>query len=342
MAFAKAVKSKARLRLAIFGPSGAGKTFTALRVASGMVKPEEIALIDTEHESASKYSDRFGFDTDALTDPSIENLIRKLEEAAEGGYKVVIIDSLSHPWQELLDEMDKVAKTKCSGNSFAAWREGTPKQRKLVKALLDYPGHLIATMRSKTEWTIEKDERTGKTKPVRTGLSPEQGKGIEYEFDMLIELSPEHIANVIKDRTGKYQDELIEKPGEKFGKELIAWLSEGVEKSVASQTGTPPATTTQTPPPAAAKGKVPTRGQIFNECIAKQGLTQDEAIRTVYTVVDAFVYPTIGNAINLVDEETYKKIIDALKAAGEKKRIDRAIDAEAQEAAASAVPADIF
>ena len=54
---------------------------------------------------------------------------------------------------------------------------------------------------------------------------PEQGKGIEYEFDLLLELSADHIAQVIKDRTGRFQDRLIDKPDETFGKELGSWLS---------------------------------------------------------------------------------------------------------------------
>jgi hypothetical protein len=82
-------------------------------------------------------------------------------------------------------------------------------------------------MRSKTEWQTEQGNN-GKSRPVRVGLAPEQGKGIEYEFDLLLEISTEHIANVIKDRTGKFQDKLIEKPGKEFGAQLVAWLSEGV------------------------------------------------------------------------------------------------------------------
>jgi len=93
-----------------------------------------------------------------------------------------------------------------------------------VNAILTYPGHVIATMRSKTEWSIESDGK-GKQKPVRVGLAPEQGKGIEYEFDLLLELSPDHIGRVIKDRTGRFQDELLEKPGEAFGKALAEWLA---------------------------------------------------------------------------------------------------------------------
>ena len=67
----------------------------------------------------------------------------------------------------------------------------------------------------------------GKLVPVRIGEAPKQGKGIEYEFDMLMQLSQEHNAMVIKDRTGKYQDVCIEMPDEKFGADLAEWLNEG-------------------------------------------------------------------------------------------------------------------
>jgi hypothetical protein len=86
-------------------------------------------------------------------------------------------------------------------------------------------------MRSKTEWTTV--DNNGKKTPQRVGLAPEQGKGIEYEFDLLVEISTEHIANVIKDRTGKFQDKLIDRPGEDFGQQLAAWLSDGLPSPVA-------------------------------------------------------------------------------------------------------------
>ena len=220
--FNKATKKQSKLRLAVFGPSGSGKTFTSLRIAKGI--GGKIALIDTERGSASKYSDRFDFDVAELQNATIDNTCQFINGAK--GYDILIIDSMSHSWQELLEEVDRIAKAKFRGNTWSAWSEGTPKQRRLVNAILDFPGHIIATMRSKTEWTTEKT-RDGKNKPVRLGLSPEQGKGIEYEFDMLIELSTDHMANVIKDRTGKYQDQIIEKPGEELGQQLNVWLTEG-------------------------------------------------------------------------------------------------------------------
>jgi hypothetical protein len=228
MAFKKATKEQCTLRAALFGPSGAGKTYTALRMAKGM--GGKIALIDTERGSASKYADRFEFDVCELEDKTIESYIATMREAGAGGYGILIIDSLSHAWAELLAEVDKLAKAKYSSNRWSAWSEGTPKQMSLIEALLDYPGHVIATMRSRTEWTQEPTDR-GKSKPVRVGLAPYQGKGIEYEFDFLVEISPEHTANVIKDRSGQFQDMVVDKPDETFGEELAAWLKTGAEPS---------------------------------------------------------------------------------------------------------------
>lgn len=234
--FRRATKEQSKLRLAVFGPSGSGKTYTSLRIATGM--GGSIAFIDTERGSGSKYADRFTFDVLDLPSVDIDTYCAAIKAAS--GYEVLVIDSLSHAWQELLVQVDQLAKARYQGNTWSAWSDGTPKQRQLVDALLSFPGHIIATMRSKTEWTTSKDERTGRNKPERVGLAPEQGKGIEYEFDMLIELTADHMATVIKDRTGKFQDKMIAKPGEDFGRELVAWLQDA-----------PPPTRTAAPEPTA-------------------------------------------------------------------------------------------
>jgi hypothetical protein len=226
MGFQKAVKSKSKLRAAMFGPSGAGKTFSALAIATGMGK--RIALIDSERSSASLYADRFDFDQVDLKDMTIDEYVRYIDEAAEVGYDVLIIDSLSHAWEVLNEEVQKIADTSFRGNFWSAWSKGTPMQRKLINAIVSFPGHIIATMRSKTEWQTGGGTDGKKSGPVRVGLAPEQGKGIEYEFTILFELSTEHLAHVIKDRTGKFQDKIIEKLGKEFGQQLVEWLNDGV------------------------------------------------------------------------------------------------------------------
>lgn len=225
--FKKATKEQCKLRLAMFGVSGSGKTYSALRIAKGLAGKEgKIAVIDTERKSASKYSDRFQFDVADIEKPTINNIKMVIENAK--GYDVLIIDSMTHVWLELLQEVDQIARTKFGGNTWSAWSEGTPKQMSLINALLSFPGHIIANMRVETNWTTVTNEK-GKVVPVRVGEAPKQGKGIEYEFDMLMQISQEHTALIIKDRTGKYQDQIIELPDEKFGEELANWLTEGTE-----------------------------------------------------------------------------------------------------------------
>ncbi len=220
--FKKATKKAAKLRVIIIAPSGAGKTFSALRIASGI--GGKIAFIDTERRSAIKYADRFDFDVAEAEMPTIDNLIKFINGAQD--YDILILDSITHAWQTLLEEIDILAAKQFRGNTFRAWATGTPKQRKFINAILDFPGHIIATARAKTEYIIE--DQNGKKVPVKVGLGAEQGKGIEYEFDMLIEMTPEHVAHITKDRTGKFSDQSIDKPDEKFGAELAKWLSDGV------------------------------------------------------------------------------------------------------------------
>jgi len=231
--FAPATREASFLKLGIYGPSGSGKTMSALRIAKGITEREggKIAVIDTEYGSASKYADRFTFSQLSLehTAPP-EHTIMAMAAAEDAEFNVLIIDSSSHEWGAVKDFVTEISKKSAyRNNTFAAWREGTPKQQAFVMAILSFPGHVICTMRSKTEWLVEKDEK-GKTRPVRVGLAPEQGKGIEYEFDMLMFLTPQHVAEIEKDRTGKFQDQVIDKPSEEFGRQVSEWLRPAVEE----------------------------------------------------------------------------------------------------------------
>jgi hypothetical protein len=229
--FQPAVKEQSTLLCAMYGPSGSGKTYTSLRIATGMTQAlgqDRFAVLDTEYGRASLYADRFNFDTLKLDNPkTLERYQQAMDAAIEAGYKVLVIDSLTHAWNELLAEVDRLANTKFRGNSWRAWSEGTPIQRKFIDDyLLASPLHLICTMRSKTEWEVSKNS-DGRTSVERLGTSPMQGKGIEYEFTLLMSLSPDHVAIVEKDNTGKYQDKTIAKPSEELGKHLIEWLQSG-------------------------------------------------------------------------------------------------------------------
>ena len=223
--FRKAEKKSAVLKLAFMGVAGSGKTYSALKIATSLVNPDEVAAIDTER-SIAKYADIFPvnvLDWD-LSDQS--NQIELLIEAisiAEKKFKIIVIDSLSFFWSWLVEYVDTLTKTRFNGNSFMGWGVGTPLQKKLIQKILSSPSHIIVTFRAKTEWVISQDG--GKMKVVRAGLGAEQGKNIEYEFDLLGVLSEEHLCDFRKDRFGKFQDRIV-KIDDKFCKEVVNWLSE--------------------------------------------------------------------------------------------------------------------
>jgi hypothetical protein len=224
--FQKATKKEAKLRMAIAGPSGSGKTFTALSLATAL--GPKVALLDTEHGSASKYADLFDFDTVELEAPfHPDRFIRVIEEASKAGYDVLVIDSLSHAWSGpggLLEEVDNIAARKKTTNSFAAWKDATPIQNRFIEAMLAAKLHLIVTMRSKQEYVQEKDEKTGKTKITKLGLAPIQRDGVEYEFDVFTEMDLDNRMIVSKTRCSLITGAVIPKPGAKLAETLAEWL----------------------------------------------------------------------------------------------------------------------
>ena len=168
--FRKAVKHGAKLRLAICGPSGSGKTYTLLRLATELGGP--MAVVDTERGSASKYADIFDFDVLELDSYDPRRLVEMIDAAAKSGYRVLCIDSLSHFWMGKdgeLDLVDRIARRSQSNNSFGAWKQVTPLHNELVDRIIGAPMHVLVSLRAKTEWVLERDEKTGKTVYKRVG-----------------------------------------------------------------------------------------------------------------------------------------------------------------------------
>lgn len=242
MAFQKAVKRDAKLRLALCGPAGSGKTFTGLSVATALGGP--VAYVDTEHGSASKYAhtDKCGgpgvcadashFEFDVVEPASFDprDLIDFIDEAIKAGYRVMCIDSLSHYWMGPngeLDLVDATAKRDTRGNSFAAWKTVTPIHNALVDKILSAPIHVIVSMRTKTEWVVEKDEKTGKSVPRKIGLAPIMRDGIEFEFDVCGDLDQDNNFTVTKSRCSALAGKVINRPGKGMAVALSAWLGSG-------------------------------------------------------------------------------------------------------------------
>jgi hypothetical protein len=225
--FSRASKEQAKARIALTGPTGSGKTYTALVAATDLGK--QIAVIDTERGSASKYADEFTFDTVQLTSFEPSALVDALAVAAHAEYDVLVVDSFSHFWSGaggILEQVDNAAKRSGGGNSFAGWKEARPMERAMLDALLAYPGHVIVTMRTKTEYVVDSDER-GRKVPRKVGLKPEQRDGIEYEFDIVGDLDQENTLVISKSRAKSLSGLVIRKPDARFAEAVLEWLDAG-------------------------------------------------------------------------------------------------------------------
>jgi hypothetical protein len=222
--FHKAERRMSKLRLGIAGPAGSGKTYSALLIAFGI--GGRVALIDTERGSGELYAHLGEYDVCSITSPFEPEKYTEAVKAAEAaGYGVIIIDSLSHAWSGeggLLDLHGHLSDR--SGNSWAAWRKVTPKHNQLVEAMLQSTCHIIATMRSKMEYTQVTEN--GKTVVKKLGMNPIQRDGMEYEFTLFLDLDLDHMASAGKDRTSLFDGKFF-KPNKETGKSLIRWLEEG-------------------------------------------------------------------------------------------------------------------
>ncbi len=238
MAFQKAVKTKAKLRLGLSGLAGSGKTFSALGIGSALGKlmrkhghgDGRMAVIDSERGSASLYADKFDFDVCELDSFSPLAYVDKIKEAESAGYDIIIVDSLTHAWagkDGALDQKDQAADR--GGNSWTAWRSVTPKHNALVDAMLGSKSHLIATMRQKMEYVQETEN--GKTSIKKVGLAAIQREGMEYEFTLVGDVDLSHALKISKSRCIGFiaLGDLFEKPGENFANRIYDWLSNGAD-----------------------------------------------------------------------------------------------------------------
>ena len=116
----------------------------------------------------------------------------------------------------------------------SAWRDVTPLHNQLVDAILSCKMHVIATMRSKMEYALEKDDKTGKNSVRKIGLAPIQREGLDFEFTVVGDLNLDHQLIISKSRCSIVGvGDVIDKPGEKFARTLRDWLNSGAVPAAA-------------------------------------------------------------------------------------------------------------
>ena len=243
--FKKVKRAKSKARIAMIGPSGAGKTVSSLYLAYGLTGDwNKVAVIDTEHERARFYASRNDLEIGEflyapLAPPyTPQKYVDYVNSAAEavGEDGCVIVDSFSQAWDNdggVLDIKSQIAQ-RPGKNDYSAWDEAGKVQNQLVNSILSVPCHTIITMRTKMAYAMEENEK-GKMQPVKIGLAPIQRENTEYEFDICFQIARNHIACISKDTT--FLDSWTGVITPELGKQLNEFLSQGVELPKCTECG---------------------------------------------------------------------------------------------------------
>ncbi len=231
VAFTPAKRSASFSRIALTGPSGSGKTYTGLTIGCHLA--DRLAVIDTERGKSQMYVGLNGWQFDVLAPQSFApaSLTEALGVAAGAGYGAVLVDSWSHYWSGVDGMQEQVDRRAKGGNSFSGWKEMRPDERRMIDALVSYPGHVIVTLRVKTQYVVEQVERNGKAQsvPRKIGLKPEQREGLEYEFDLVCDMDLENTLTVSKTRLPMLRGAVIQEPGTELADTVKDWLADGEE-----------------------------------------------------------------------------------------------------------------
>lgn len=216
-------RKKAKIKMALQGSAGSGKTYSALLLAKGLNNDDfsKVVVIDTENGSADLYAHLGNYNVLTLSPPfTPESYIQAIEVCEKAQMEVIIIDSISHAWDELLDFHANLA-----GNSFTNWSKVTPRQKAFTDKILQSNAHVIATMRTKQDYVL--NQKDGKFIPEKVGLKAVQRDGLDYEFTLVFDIDIKHFVVSSKDRTGLFmgKPEFIISVG--TGKVILDWCNSG-------------------------------------------------------------------------------------------------------------------
>lgn len=222
MKLIKSNRQKTKIKMALQGPAGSGKTYSSILIASGLISKDlsKVAVIDSENGSSNLYAEMGDYNVLVLDNYSPENYIKAIEVCEREGMEVIIIDSITHAWEFLLEYHSSL-----SGNSFTNWSKITPRQKAFMQKILNCKCHVICTMRTKQDYVINQKE--GKFIPEKVGLKAVQRDGVEYEFTIILDLNIKHFANSSKDRTGLFMDKSEFKITKGIGTQIKKWCNDG-------------------------------------------------------------------------------------------------------------------
>ena len=229
----KAKREKIYVKIALMAPSGGGKTYGALRLATGMAeeikretgKDARILMANTEAKRGYYYANEFDYDIVDIDPPhNPEKYVDLIDFAVKEGYDILIIDSSSHEWEGKGGCLELHQQ---AGGQYQSWKSVTPRHNKFIQAIADSPIHIIATMRGKDQYEINKDDR-GKTSIQKLGVGAKQRDGFEYEFTCTFLIDQKtNTAEVQKDNTHIFDQEGPTILSENHGIKVIQWANSG-------------------------------------------------------------------------------------------------------------------
>jgi len=220
MEIRKAERKRAKIKMALQGSSGSGKSMSALLIAFGLCDNwKKIAVIDTENSSADLYSNLGEFNILGIDAPySPEKYIEAIDMCINAEMEVIIIDSISHCWDYLIE-----LHSNMTGNSFTNWGKITPMQNAFINKILQTKTHIINTMRVKQDYVM--NQKDGKYIPEKIGLKAVQRDGVDYEFTIVLDINSKHFSIASKDRTNLFIDKPEFKITTHTGKSILEWCN---------------------------------------------------------------------------------------------------------------------
>ncbi|WP_452233060.1 AAA family ATPase [Lacinutrix sp. MEBiC02595] len=224
-------RKQAKIKMALQGSSGSGKSLSSLLLAKGLTNDNlaKVAVIDTENGSADLYAHLGNYNVLALQPPyTPEKYIEAIEVCEKAGMEVIILDSISQVWDELLDFHSKLP-----GNSFANWSKVKPRQNAFINKILQADAHIIATMRTKQDYVLQ--QKDGKFVPEKVGLKAVQRDDVSYEFTVVFDIDIKHFAVASKDRTNLFSGKPEFMINTATGKRILDWCSSPIKEEDVKQ-----------------------------------------------------------------------------------------------------------
>lgn len=241
--FVKATREKTFAKVGIMGAAGSGKSFSMLILAHAMKAAglgKKIAVIDAENGKIKKYAgyvvdeQRWEFDVCVLTSYSPQEYCARIQEAAQHGYDIIVIDGISQEWAGKNGALETVDQLGGKNKFTSGWSAVTPMHNNFLETMLAVPAHVLCTIRSKMGYTLQEEEKNGRTiqVPKRIGMEPIQRNGVEYEMEVIFDISTDHIIRVTKTICPDLDGATCVAPKSSFFAPLIKWLGTGDDVKV--------------------------------------------------------------------------------------------------------------